>query len=181
MPLLPITTERLELRELTLDDAPVIFAIYGDPEVMRWVAGGPVADLAAAEAVLQQVIAHQRTHGYSWWGVVERATGRLVGDAGLYSYEGTGPGVELGYTFARDAWGRGYATEAAVACLRAAFGPLGLERVVAVVRPENAASQHVLEKAGMRRAGSVEYRGHEHVRFRADCRSWRAPAGARAA
>ena len=181
MPLLPLITERLELRLLTLADAPAAFEIYGDPEVMRHVAGGTLPDVPATEAMIQQVIAHQRMHGYSWWGVIERATGELVGDAGLYSYEGTGPDVEVGYTFRRDAWGRGYATEAATACLQAAFGPLELERVVAVVKPENPASRRVLEKIGMRADGQVRYRGEDWLRFVAERRTWRAADGARAA
>jgi [ribosomal protein S5]-alanine N-acetyltransferase len=181
MALLPLTTERLELRALTLDDAAAAFAIYGDHEVMRYVAGGPVDDVAATEAVVRQVIAHQRLHGYSWWAVVERATGELVGDAGLYSFAGTGPGVELGYTFRRDAWGKGYATESATACLRAAFGPLGIERVRAVVLPDNAASVRVLEKIGMRHDGTVQYHGGEWLHFVADRRSWRLPDAEQAA
>jgi len=152
--LLPILTERLELRALRLEDAaPLFHHVYGDPEVMRWVAGGTLPDVAASEAAVQRFMAHQRAHGYSWWAVLERATGELVGDAGLYSYEDRGPLVELGYTFARRAWGKGYATEAATATLDAAFGPLGLDRVTAVVRPENGASQRVLEKNGFERIG----------------------------
>jgi ribosomal-protein-alanine N-acetyltransferase len=181
MPLLPLVTERLEMRALTLADAPAAFEIYGDPEVMRHVAGGALPDVAAGEAMLQQVIAHQRLHGYSWWGVFERATGSLVGDAGLYSFEGKGPGVEVGYTFRRDAWGKGYATESALACLCAAFGPLGLERVRAVVLPANAPSLRVLEKVGMRRDGTVQYMGGEWLHFLAERRSWRAPGAAQVA
>jgi [ribosomal protein S5]-alanine N-acetyltransferase len=181
MALLPLTTDRLTIRQLTLDDAEDLFAIYGDPEVMRYVAGGPIADVAAAEALVQQNIAHQRTHGYSWWAVVERATGRLVGDAGLYSFEGKGPDVEVGYTFRRDAWGRGYATESALACLHAAFGPLAVDRVRAVVLPENEASVHVLEKIGMHRDGTVPYMGGEWAHFVADRRTWRAPGAGQAA
>jgi RimJ/RimL family protein N-acetyltransferase len=181
MALLPLTTERLELRALTLQDAPAAFEIYGDREVMRHVAGGALADLGATEAVVQQIIVHQRLHGYSWWGVVERATGELVGDAGLYSYEGTGPGIEIGYTFRRDAWGKGYATESALACLQAAFGLLELERVRAVVQPENAASRRVLEKIGMRHDGVVTYRGGQWLHFLAERRTWRLPDDEQAA
>jgi RimJ/RimL family protein N-acetyltransferase len=174
--LLPILTERLELRALRLEDAAPLFRdVYGDPDVMRWVAGGTLPDVAAAEAAVQRFITHQRAHGYSWWALVERASGDLIGDGGLYSYEDRGPGVELGYTLARRAWGRGFATETALACLDVAFGPLGIDRVTAVARPENHASQHVLGKAGMRRDGIVDYFGNDHVRFVADARTWRRP------
>jgi [ribosomal protein S5]-alanine N-acetyltransferase len=171
---LPLLTEHLELREPRMSDAPALFHdVYGDPEVMRWVAGGPLADLASTREALATFRAHQRAHGFTWWTVVERATGRVVGDAGLFSYAGTGPEVEVGYTFARDAWGKGYATEAAVASLEAAFGPLALARVLAVVRPENGASQRVLEKAGMRRDGRTDYRGAEYVRYLVERDAWR--------
>jgi RimJ/RimL family protein N-acetyltransferase len=171
---LPLLTEHLELREPRMADARALFRdVYGDPEVMRWVAGGPLPDLAATRQALATFRAHQRAHGFTWWTVVERATGRVVGDAGLFSYAGTGPEVEVGYTFARDAWGKGYATQAAVASLEAAFDVLAVPRVLAVVRPENGASQRVLEKAGMRRDGRTDYRGAEHVRFVAERGAWR--------
>ena len=79
---------------------------------------------------------------------MERASGRLVGEAGLQPLDG-GPDVELTYTLARAAWGRGYATEAARAVLRWAFAGLLLPRVEAVADPGNHASLRVLEKAGM--------------------------------
>ena len=171
---LPLLTEHLELSEPRMADAPALFHdVYGDPEVMRWVAGGPLVDLAATREALATFRAHQRAHGFTWWTVLERATGRVVGDAGLFSYAGTGPEIEVGYTFTRDVWGKGYATQAAIASLEVAFGPLALARVLAVVRPENGASQRVLEKAGMRRDGHTDYRGAEHLRFVAERDAWR--------
>ena len=88
-----------------------------------------------------------------------------MGEAGLQLLE-AGPDVELGYTLARAAWGRGYATEAARAVLRWAFAGLRLPRVVAVADPANTASLRVLEKLGMRgRAARVlRRRGHGGVR-----------------
>ena len=74
---------------------------------------------------------------------------------GSFSQEG-GPAIleiEVGYHLARAFWGRGYATEAARACLRYGFEQLKLERIVAVVRPENVASRRVLEKSGLSYTG----------------------------
>ena len=89
--------------------------------------------------------------------MVERETGAVVGYAGIELREG---GPELGYSLARAAWGRGYATEAAAAWLGHAFGDLGLERVEALVAAANSASIHVLEKVGMHPAGERTVEGH---------------------
>ncbi len=161
----PLATPRLALRPFTLADAPVIHAVYRDPDVMRHVGAGPVAGLAATEAMLREYIAHQRRHGFSFWAVVERASGALVGDAGLYRPDGGGPGAELGYTLRKASWGRGYATEAARACVDAAFGPLGLEELHAIADPANAASIRVLRKLGMRAHATVDAYGRPHRRF----------------
>jgi [ribosomal protein S5]-alanine N-acetyltransferase len=72
-----------------------------------------------------------------------------------------GPEVELGYDLHPDVWGRGLATEAARATVRLALGPLGIDRVVAVVKPNHAASRRVLEKAGLTHAGEREAYGEQ--------------------
>ena len=158
-------TPRLLLRPFTTADAPTMHAIYSDLEVMRFVGNGPVASLPATEKMLRDYADHQVRRGFSFWGVVERASGALVGDAGLY--EGSGAEVELGYTLARTAWGRGYATEAARAWLEAAFRVHGLDEVVALVEPANTGSIRVLEKLGLAPAGTRVAYGREHLVYRA--------------
>jgi [ribosomal protein S5]-alanine N-acetyltransferase len=164
---LPLLTPRLELRPFAPPDAPAMHAVYSDPVVMEHVGDGPVTEPAETEAMLGQYIAHQAQHGFSFWAVVERASGALIGDAGLYLLEGGGPEVELGYTLGAAWWGRGYGTEAAGACLAAGLGPLGLDEIVAVADPANAASVRVLEKLGMRLVGPRDAYGRTHVLYRA--------------
>ena len=151
----PIETDRLLLRPFTLADAEALHAVWGDPAARRF--GGPgwpqPETVADTRRYLEPIVAGQAERGYAPWAVVERATGRIVGDCGLFPEDGTGPEVELAYGLAPSVWGRGYATEAAVACLRVGFEDLGLERIVADVDPGNAASVRVLEKIGMRPAG----------------------------
>jgi RimJ/RimL family protein N-acetyltransferase len=159
-----LATPSLDLRPFAEDDAPEMHRIYSDPVVMRYVATGPAASLAATERLLYDYTVHQLAHGFSFWGVVERASGVLIGDAGLYR---TPAGeVELGYTLAQASWGRGYATEAARAWLDAAFGPLGFGEVIALAEPANAASLRVLEKVGMRRTGERSAFGRPHAVYR---------------
>ena len=173
-------TERLELRPFTLGDAPTIHPVYSDPEVMEHVGNGPVEDLGATEAMLREYIAHQDANGFSFWAVIERDSGAVIGDAGLFLLDGRGPEVELGYTLARESWGRGYATEAARALLAAGFDDFGLDEVVAVADPANTASTRVLEKIGMRRVGMRQAYGRPHALYRAKRSGWRANSAAHA-
>jgi RimJ/RimL family protein N-acetyltransferase len=131
---------------------------------MRHVGQGHAVDLAGAAAMVAEYAEHQRRHGFSFWAVVERASGELIGDAGLYRMGGE---VELGYTLGRAWWGRGYATEAARACLEIAFGELGLPSLIAVVDPANPASTRVLEKLGFHEGAPRIAYGRPHRTFRA--------------
>ena len=103
-----------------------MLAVYGDPEVMRFSLSG-ACTAEDARGRLHRLIEHQERHGFSKWGVGERS-GALVGDCGVQLLEG-GPDVELGFHLRRSVWGRGYATEAARACLEASFAGLGLDEV----------------------------------------------------
>lgn len=147
----PIETERLVLRPFTLDDADELHAAWGDPASLRFGGDWPRPETVEdTRRYLEPVIAGQEERGFAPWAVIEKATGDLIGDCGLFPADGIGPDVELAYGLRRDRWGRGYATEAAAACVRVAFEELGLERIVADADPANAASIRVLEKLGFR-------------------------------
>ncbi len=88
----------------------------------------------------------------------------MIGDVGFGIFEPTGE-IELGWTLARDRWGRGYATEAAAACLSAGLAHLGAPRIVALVDAENEPSLRVAERIGMARIETVEAHGRPHVLF----------------
>lgn len=164
---LPIETERLLVRTVLPDiDTEAMVAVYCDPEVMRYVAGGPLADASDVRTLLDGYVAAQEARGFSSWALVERASGDVVGDVGFGVFEPTGD-VELGYTLARAVWGRGYATEAAGACLETGLAHLDVERIVALADVENTASHRVAERLGMARAGIVEAHGRPHVLFAA--------------
>ena len=160
-----LTTRRLHLRPFTLADHDAIHAIYADPEVMRYVGAGPHATLAETASALRTYGDVLARRGYSFLAVTERDGGAIVGDAGLHPFGGNGPDAELGYTLARAAWGKGYATEAGEALVGHAFGTLGLPRVVAQVEPANAASRHVLEKLGMHVEGQRLAYGRPHLLY----------------
>ena len=159
----PIVTERLRMRPFTHDDAEAGFAaLWSDPEIGRWI-GGAHGDLAQTRELIDAHLRNQERHGFSQWAVEEREGGALVGEVGLQPLEHLGPEIEIGWVIARRAWGRGYATEAARAWLDVAFGPLGLDAVLATVLPQNAASHRVAQRLGMRLAPTRRHvHGAEH-------------------
>jgi ribosomal-protein-alanine N-acetyltransferase len=165
---LPIETARLRIRPVEESDVDGAHRVYGDPEAMRYVgADGAPRTREQTAAGVTRMIEGQERNGFSLWAVELRETGEMIGICGVVHVDGTGPDVELVYEFQRSAWGTGYATEAARACLAAALGPLGLKRVVALAYPENAQSIRIMQKLGMRAAGTVEAYGHELVCYEA--------------
>jgi RimJ/RimL family protein N-acetyltransferase len=174
---LPLYTRRLSIRPLTPSDGADVYAVFAAPEVMRYWNSAPPADLAEAGEWAAHFTDMQRRMGYAQWRVAERATGRLVGIAGLQPLDG-GPDVELTYALVPRAWGRGYATEAAAAALGFAFEDAGLERVVGIARPENGASVAVLRKLGLRALGEAEYWGKSWEKFEVTADDWRAESAA---
>lgn len=158
----PLRGERVLLRPFDASDVAAIHDVYGDPEVMRFVGDGHPATTDRTAAMIAGYRQHQAEHGFAFWAVLDAADGTVIGDAGL---EITSHGVELGYTLGRAHWGRGLATEAAGLCVEAAFGPLDLPRLVALVDRRNPASVHVLEKLGFRPDGEVIAFGRPHRRL----------------
>lgn len=100
--------------------------------------------------LLEDELASPRSDALGLWPVIEKATGKVVGDCGLVPKEIDGQAeIELVYVFARDVWGQGYATEVAAALRDYAFEHLGVARLVALIDPANPASERVALKIGM--------------------------------
>jgi predicted GNAT family N-acyltransferase len=158
-----LVTERLVLREWTRDDADrsFLFDMYRRPEVRRFIGTGEVmVDPAEVEALLDRWVG--LNEGLLGSRAVETADGRLLGAVLLKRIPwsaGAGNGspddIEIGWHFHPDAWGAGYATEAAAALLTLARGH-GIRRVVAVTNPANTASGAVAERIGLRAAGETD-------------------------
>ena len=145
----PIETERLILRPFEVADTEAAFGWFGDPIVMRFTPSGPDASIEQTVARLANYREHQIAHGFSKWMILDRRSKLPIGDSGLLRLKEYG-WIDIGFRLAQPYWGKGLATEAASAWVRAAFGELHLERLTAMVHPENVASIRVLAKLRFR-------------------------------
>ncbi|MEE5113720.1 GNAT family N-acetyltransferase [Pseudomonas alliivorans] len=143
-------TDRLVLRDFEVADVPALAGILGDPHVMRYSVRGVLSEQATGEFVRNCMHAY-RVDGFGPQAVIEVETNRLIGFCGLNAEQvDQVMEVEIGYRLAPSYWGRGLASEAALATLRHGFQTLQLTSVIAIVQPENIASVRVLHKAGFR-------------------------------
>ena len=154
-----LETERLILREWTAGDVDTLFRMCGDAETMRHIGDGkPWRGIERAHLWLERVRANYAERGYGPWAVVEKATGEVVGSCG-FSFLPKLNEIDFGYVFAREHWGRGFATEAARAAFRDGFERLGFTEVTANTDEEHAVSRRVLEKIGFEYRGPRRYAG----------------------
>ncbi|WP_437605711.1 GNAT family N-acetyltransferase [Sorangium sp. So ce834] len=153
-----LVTERLSLRPHQPSDVPFMMQLNVDPEVIRYTGDSAFASEDEARAVIARLARQFEAFRMGRFIVSNRETGEKLGWCGLRWHEDLGL-ADLGYRFFRKHWGKGYATEAAAACLRYAFEDLGLPRLVAHAMLENAASVRVLEKLGFRRTGPTVFKG----------------------
>jgi RimJ/RimL family protein N-acetyltransferase len=144
-----IETERLVLRQLTPEDVDGLLEVFADPIAM-W-AYPSTKDRSQTEAWVAWAIESYQKNGWGLWAVVRRADGRLLGDCGPMLEPVDGVLVpELGYHIVRAEWGRGYATEAAIACRDWFFTNTSHDRLVSIVWPPNTASRRVAERVHAR-------------------------------
>jgi RimJ/RimL family protein N-acetyltransferase len=158
-----IETERLLLRMFCPEDLDELATLFRDPEVMRYVGEGQPVNREEADKALRSIIRHWQTHGFGRWAAVNRETREFVGFGGLRSLFGT---PEVVYHLATAHWGKGLATELARASLRFGFEDRKFERIVAIAKPLNAASIHVMEKLGMSYEKHASYYGIDVVQYR---------------
>ena len=143
-------TERLILRRWRDSDREPRAAMTADPEVMEFYPR--TLDRAASDANIDFLDGNLERFGYGFWALEMQATGQFIGCAGIQDvpFEASfTPAVEIGWQLTRDAWGHGYATEAARGVLAHAFGTLGLSEIVAFAVKTNYRSRAVMERLGM--------------------------------
>lgn len=171
-----IESERLGMRELVREDASSLYEFMKNIEVMyAWEHG------FSQEEVEKWITDNQeryRVHGYGYYALVEKSSGKVVGTMGPLPERIEGKDVVgIGYILSKDYWGRGYATEGAQACVEYCFSVLNAPEIVCDIRPQNTASVAVAERIGMKKVGQFVkiYQGKEmpHLIFKLNKDEWK--------
>ena len=155
MNLLPtLETERLIIRPITLDDVQGFFEMDSQPEVHTFLRGEPLKSLAETHQIIESIIAQYQKFGIGRVGVIEKSTNIFIGWTGFkfIAEEDTINNrfdfLDFGYRFRKEVWGRGYATEAAKACMEFYKNNLTQYQINAITHIDNLASRRILEKVG---------------------------------
>jgi ribosomal-protein-alanine N-acetyltransferase len=151
-------TERLLLRPLAPPDAADLFAVFSDPEVMRYWSSAPWEDIGQAERYIASAAQDLASGAMLRVGIVVAATGQLIGQLALHHFDVQNRRCEIGYALGRAHWGKGYMAEAMRALLGHAFAELALNRIEADVDPRNPASMRALERLGFVHEGLLRER-----------------------
>jgi RimJ/RimL family protein N-acetyltransferase len=148
-----LETARLILRVPRVEDFERYAELMGDEEASRYI-GGRLERAPAWRRFLQMPGAWV-VQGFAMFSVLDKSSGRWLGQAGPWRPDGW-PGNEVGWSFHPDAWGRGYATEAAAAAMDWAFDTLGWDAVIHCIDPANAPSQRLAQRLGSLNRGMVK-------------------------
>lgn len=145
-----LETERLSIRPFMLEDDQAVLDLFADGGAPHLTQYGPL-DIDYARGFLRHVLQGYQKDGLGLWAVIEKATGKLIGDCGLHKAKigEKEEAVELAYRIHKTLWGKGFATEAAKAVLAYAFDVLNLPEVVSCIAHDNERSMRVAEKIGM--------------------------------
>lgn len=143
-----LETKRLSLREMVQTDLELLGKILKDKEVM-YAYEHAFSDIEVQEWLDKQIIRY-KNDGIGLYAVILKSTGEMIGQCGLTMQEVNGKQVvEVGYLFQKAYWGKGYATESAIACKEYAFNTLNISEVYSIIRDNNITSQEVAKRNGM--------------------------------
>ena len=168
-----LETDRLLLRQISAEDLDAMMALDSDPEVMRFIRT-PITEATQKDRLVQLVgrVDQDYGPGLGFWSVVPKETpDRFLGFVLLTTLDGNSE-VEIGWRFARETWGQGYATEAAQAVLDYGFRDLALDPIVAVIKPGNQRSLAVAERLGLGRDGTRHAYGADLPFYRLERSAW---------
>lgn len=143
-----LETDRLRLREWTLDDVPMAAPLFADPLAMRYIGEGKAVPYEQVGPRLQAAIDQYTQFGFGLWAVVYKETGEVIGHAGMKYWDKMDK-VEVGYLLAQPYWGQGLAFEAAQAAVTFGFEQKQLPEIIALIDRPNLASSNVARKLGM--------------------------------
>lgn len=160
-------TERLRLEPITDRHYVGMRKMSADAEVMRFLNHGQPQSEEETRAGIERIQRRWKEWGYSWWALIENDSGEMIGAACLQHLGGDAARpLEIGWRLVREAWGKGYASEAARAIVRHAFNVVGADEVYAVADPDNADSIKVMQRLGMQYVGIETHYEQPHAVYR---------------
>lgn len=169
-------TERLLLRDLEESDLHGMFELDADSEVHTYLGKKPVTSIEEAKQNITFIRNQYQENGIGRWAVVEKGTGEFLGWSGFKlitePINGRKMYYDLGYRFIKKAWGQGYATEAALGCLRHAFGQLKQSNIYGMADVEHGASNKILQKIGMMKMNEFIYENILHNFYGISKKEW---------
>jgi [ribosomal protein S5]-alanine N-acetyltransferase len=152
-------TDRLILRQITVDDAEYLYRIYNDPLNMEFMGTAPDSIEIERFNIQKHIADYYEKYGFGLWATILKENNQLIGRCGLlYQEIEGGKELEIAYLIEHKFWGKGLATEASRAVLELAFEKYNFERVVALINPKNVASVRVAGKIGMKYEREVAYK-----------------------
>ena len=159
-----LQTQRLYLRQMTMADAANAYELNSDPEVIRYTGDVAFENVAAAALFLVNYKDYEK-HGVGRWAVIRKVDGAWLGWCGL-KYMPENKEVDLGYRLHQRYWNKGYATEAAIACVQYGLETCNYPFIVGRVVQENIGSIKVLEKAGLCFVATKSFHGEAGFYYR---------------
>ncbi len=156
-----LETERLQLRQLTMDDLDFVYGHFSDSRVAEFLLDEPpLSEISQAREIIE-FYEQAETKSWNRWGISLKSNGQLVGTCGFHKWNQRDLHAEIGYDLSPDFWGQGIMAEALRAAIQNGFERMRLNRIGAIVYPENQRSLHLLHKLGFRTEGLL--RDYHHL------------------
>ena len=170
-----IETKRLLLREFEEKDVEGIFKLDSDPAVHEFLGNKPIKTRAEAEEIVKYITNQYKHHGIGRWAIIDKETQDFIGWSGLkyeqvvreeFNY------YDLGYRLRKEYWGKGIATETAIASLKYGFEKLNLKEIGAAANIHHTASNKILKKVGFQFIETFEFDKDAHNWYKIKKSDW---------
>ncbi|WP_410004296.1 GNAT family N-acetyltransferase [Aequorivita nionensis] len=171
-----IETDRLIMRDLMDEDVQGMFAMDSDAEVHAFLGNKPISTMEEAKKMIDSINEQYVQNGIGRWAVVEKESGDFVGWSGFKyitdTFGGRSNFYDLGYRFIKKYWGKGYATETAIASLNHGFAKLNYEEICGMADVDHIASNVILKKIGLLKRHEFIYDGTLHNFYTLSKNEW---------
>jgi len=158
-----LRTPRLILREFIPGDAEGMYLLNNDPDVIRFTGDDPFKSIGEASELIRNYDQYKK-YGYGRWTILTESSSEYLGWCGLNHNKDTKE-TDIGFRLIKSEWGKGIATEAAIACVEFGFNHFGLNKITGKAMKENTSSIRVLEKTGMRFEKEFEAHGGKCIQL----------------